>query len=74
MSQPLFVLKSKTHYSEQPNQIRVELEPIEDPATIDFWADSKNPSGRCELYLSIDQDFNFPIGGKFRVSIILTPI
>ena len=74
MAQPLFVLKSKTKYGEQPNQIRVELEPIQDPATIDFWADSENPSGRCELYLSIDQDLNFPVGAKFRVSIILTPI
>jgi hypothetical protein len=72
MSQPLFILKSKTHYAEQPNQVRVELEPIEDPATIDFWADPKNPSGRCELYLSTVQDFNFPVGSKFRVSITLS--
>ncbi|WP_375469533.1 hypothetical protein [uncultured Nostoc sp.] len=74
MSQPLFVLKSKTQYQGTPEQIRIELEPLVDPASEDFWADPKNPSGRCEFYIKASQSVNYPIGAKFRLAIIQTPV
>lgn len=74
MAQPLFVLKSKTQYQGSPDQIRIELEPLVDPLSEDFWADPKNPSGRCEFYIKTSQSVNYPIGAKFRLAIIQTPV
>lgn len=71
--QPLFVLKAKTQYQGTPQQIRIELEPLPDQASDYFWADPKNPNGRCEFYISSLLSPNYPIGAKLRLALIVIP-
>lgn len=74
MSRPIFILKSKTHYSDSsPGQIRVEFEPLVETGGDIFWADPKNPSGRCEFYIAPELDTNYPIGAKFQLQLIYLP-
>lgn len=73
MARPIFVLKSKTYYKSDPGQIRIELEPLAETEGDIFWADPKNPSGRCEFYIAPELDVNYPIGGKFQLQLAFLP-
>ncbi|WP_375511422.1 hypothetical protein [uncultured Nostoc sp.] len=74
MSEPLFILKSKTFYQGSPEQIRIEFEPLVDsPLSDNFWADPKNPNGRSEFYITSALSQNYPVGGKFRLALIFIP-